>query len=495
MTTLNFDTETGASAPELSESYDLFIDGTFQAAAQSSRFEIVDPSTSETLTQSAQATRADFDKAVTAAGTAYDETWGKLEGNERSRYLYTFAEKLEEHLDELSGIASVSMGIPLNEAKKQVQLLHEHVFYYAGWADKLKFAFPGAEEVYARGVVSSVSGPHSPLFNWGYLMAGVLGTGNTTVIWATEVQALFAIKMAQLVQLADFPAGTINILTASTPPTFAPETISGVDLSLYYGLPENNYPDATSTEKQTENQETIEQPADRVVQSHYCGATCHIVLEDAHIQYAVNGLMRSVKNHLNSLGGGLHHIWVQEARYEALIEEAKRQLNQLVVGNPLNSNSDLGPASGYQIKEQYNLLLEQLTNGQDDLWQAEIDTDAASRNGFYCTPALLSDMHPAGQIYKNKATGPLLSVNTFRQYDEIPGVAGQTGSSCCTIWTSYPDSVKPYLGEVEADRISVNRAVEYPAPGNLPANYYSGGASNTGAGKELYPLVRMAIES
>ena len=139
-----------APAPEQSDylkikpRYSLFIDGSFRAPHSGAWFDSINPATEEKLAEIAQADAHDVDLAVRAARRAHDNVWRPMPGRERGKYLYRIARLLQEKARELAVLESMDGGKTIRESRDiDLPLVAAHFFYYAGWADKLAYAFPG----------------------------------------------------------------------------------------------------------------------------------------------------------------------------------------------------------------------------------------------------------------------------------------------------------------------------------------------------------------
>ncbi len=133
--------------------YGLFIGGDFVKPEKGKYFDTVNPATEEKLCRVADGSQADVDKAVGAAREAYRGSWGRMKPAERGKYIYRIARIMQERAREFSVIESLDGGKPIRESRDvDVPLAAAHFFYYAGWADKLDYAFPGrtAEPVGVR---------------------------------------------------------------------------------------------------------------------------------------------------------------------------------------------------------------------------------------------------------------------------------------------------------------------------------------------------------
>src|SRR6266446_4409972 len=135
--------------------YQLYINGKFVAPRSGKYFDSINPATEEKLAEIADADARDVDLAVKSARRAYNQVWGKMSGRERGKYLYRIARLIKESRD---------IDLPLVAA---------HFFYYAGWADKLEYAFPGRTAT-ALGVAGQIIPWNFPLLMAAWKLAPAL---------------------------------------------------------------------------------------------------------------------------------------------------------------------------------------------------------------------------------------------------------------------------------------------------------------------------------
>ena len=138
-----------APAPEareivsLEERYGLYIGGEQVAPRSRKWFATTSPSTEEHLAEVALAGARDVDLAVQAARGAFEDGWSSLRPAERAKYLFRIARLIQERSRELAVAESLDGGKPIKESRDvDIPLAAAHFFYYAGWADKLEYAFP-----------------------------------------------------------------------------------------------------------------------------------------------------------------------------------------------------------------------------------------------------------------------------------------------------------------------------------------------------------------
>ena len=149
------------------------------AAARANIFRSINPATEEKLAEIAEGNARDVDLAVKAARRAYDKVWSKMPGRERGKYLYRIARLIQEKSRELAVLESMDGGKTIKESRDiDLPLVAAHFFYYAGWADKLEYAFPGRTPR-PLGVAGQIIPWNFPLLMAAWKLAPALACGNT----------------------------------------------------------------------------------------------------------------------------------------------------------------------------------------------------------------------------------------------------------------------------------------------------------------------------
>ena len=166
---------------DIKPSYGLFVNGEF-VDGHGHSFKSISPSTEEVLAEIAEADEADVDLAVKAARRAHSRVWGRMPGKERAKYLFRIARIIQERGRELAVLESIDNGKPIKETRDvDVPIAAAHFFYYAGWADKLEYAFPG-RVARPLGVAAQIIPWNFPLLMLAWKIAPALAAGNTVVL-------------------------------------------------------------------------------------------------------------------------------------------------------------------------------------------------------------------------------------------------------------------------------------------------------------------------
>ena len=219
---LNFNTSWSYSpAPEsadhvqLKDKYELYINGKWTKPASGKYFDTINPATEKRIASIAEANESDVNNAVKAARNAYDKTWKKMPSSERAKYIYRIARIMQEKARELAVIESLDGGKAIRESRDvDVPLAAAHFFYYAGWADKLDYAFPG-KKAQSLGVAGQIIPWNFPLLMAAWKIAPALACGNTVVLKPAETTSLTALKLAEIIEEAGLPEGVVNIITGA----------------------------------------------------------------------------------------------------------------------------------------------------------------------------------------------------------------------------------------------------------------------------------------
>ena len=353
-----------APAPEstalvtLEDSYGLFVNGEFVEPKSGKRFVTINPATEEPLAQIAEAGAEDVALAVEAARDASDG-WRALPGSERAKYLYRIARQLQERAREFAVLESMNGGKPIKESRDiDIPLAAAHFFYYAGWADKLEYAFPG-RRVRPIGVAGQIIPWNFPMLMAAWKLAPALATGNTLVLKPAETTPLTALLLAQVIQEAELPPGVVNVVTGA-----------GETGSALVGSPVDKIAFTGSTEVGKRIQRSIAGSGKRLT-LELGGKAANIVFEDAPLDQAVEGVVNGIffnQGHVCCAGS---RLLVQEPVFDALIDKLKARLSTLRVGDPLDKNTDVGAInSRAQLEKIEELVASGVAEGAE-IYQPE----------------------------------------------------------------------------------------------------------------------------
>src|SRR5216684_7508529 len=193
----------------------------------SKKFDTVNPATGEVLTQIAEASAGDVDRAVGAARRAFEDrssAWRKLSASERGRLIWKLADLVEKNIDELAELETLDNGKPIFESRYvDMPMVIDVLRYYAGWATKIHgetinttetaFTYTLREPV---GVVGLIVPWNFPLLLASWKVGPALACGNTIVWKPASLTPLTTLRFGELALEAGVPAGVLNIVTGGS---------------------------------------------------------------------------------------------------------------------------------------------------------------------------------------------------------------------------------------------------------------------------------------
>ena len=310
---------------KLKNKYDLFIGGKWVKPKSGKYFATINPATEQKIADVAEAGQADVDAAVKAAKKAYDTVWSKLSGKERGKYIYRIARLIQEKAREFSVIESLDSGKVIRESRDiDIPLAAAHFFYYAGWADKLAYAFPNRQPK-SLGVAAQITPWNFPMLMIAWKIAPALAAGNTVVLKPAETTSLTALKLAEVIQEAGLPEGVVNIVTGygkTGAMMVEHKDIAKVAFTGSTGVGKIIMKSIAGTNKKS----TME----------LGGKAANIIFEDAPLDQAVEGIINGIyfnQGHVCCAGS---RLFVQESVYDVVLRNSCRFDNVLIV-NDFNS--------------------------------------------------------------------------------------------------------------------------------------------------------------
>jgi aldehyde dehydrogenase (NAD+) len=460
-----------APAPEstghvtLQKEYDLFIGGKFVKSSGGEKFDSINPANESVVAKITEATDADVNKAVKAARSAFEGPWGKMSGSERSRYLFRIARMIQERARELAVLESLDGGKPIRESRDvDVPLAAAHFFYYAGWADKLQYAFPNRNPS-ALGVAGQVIPWNFPLLMAAWKIAPALATGNTVVLKPAETTSVTALKLAEIIQEADLPPGVVNIVTGHGPVGAAIVNHDDVNKVAFTG--------STDVGKIIQNSIA---GSDKRCTLELGGKAANIIFEDATIDQAVEGIVNGIyfnQGHVCCAGS---RLFVQESIHNEVIRKLKHRMNSLIIGDPLDKNTDVGAInSGSQLKTINSYIEIGQTEGAE-FFQPECSVPS---KGFWCRPTLFTDVAQSNRIAQEEIFGPVLAVQTFRTVAEVIKKANNTPYGLSAgVWTDKGSKIFNMTSQMKAGVVWANTYNKFD-----PTSPF-GGYKESGFGRE-----------
>lgn len=448
----------------IKKQYELFIDGKFTPPSKGGYFETINPSNNQKIASVAEATAEDVDKAVKAASDAF-KSWSKLTGKERGKYIFRISRLIQERAREFAVIESLDGGKPIRESRDiDIPLAANHFFYYAGWADKLSYAFPNRKPK-PIGVAGQIIPWNFPLLMAAWKIAPALATGNTVVLKPAETTPLTALKLAEIIQESGLPKGVVNIITG------AGET--GAQIVNHPDINKIAFTGSTGVGKfiqkaiaGTHKKLTLE----------LGGKGANIIFEDAAIDQAVEGIINAIffnQGHVCCAGS---RLFVQESVADEVIRKLKNRMETLIVGDPLDKNTDIGAINSKKQLQTINNYIKIGINEGGEVYQP---TCNLPKKGNWCAPTLFLNVSQSHRIVQEEIFGPVLAVQTFRTIDEVIEKANNTPYGLSAgVWTDKGSKIFHLTQKLNAGVVWANTFNKFD-----PTSPF-GGYKESGFGRE-----------
>jgi aldehyde dehydrogenase (NAD+) len=417
---------TYAPAPEsrdivrIADRYGHFIGGEW--VEPTSTYPTISPRDEEVLAEVGEGTAEDVDAAVDAARRAFENGWSALPGSERAKYLFRIARILQERSREFAVLESLNGGKPIKESRDvDLPLAAAHFFYYAGWADKLEYAFPNRRPK-PVGVAGQIIPWNFPLLMLAWKIAPALAAGNTVVLKPAETTPLTALLFCDVLRQAELPAGVVNIVTGDGRTGAAIVDHPGVDKIAFTG----------STEVGKAIQRRLAGTGKKLT-LELGGKAANVVFDDCALDQAVEGIVNGIyfnQGHVCCAGS---RLFAQESIYEPLVDKLKTRLATLRVGDPLDKNTDVGAINSRMQLEKIEELVQA---GKDEGAEIYQPPCRLPEKGYWFAPTVFTNVAQSYRIAQEEIFGPVLSVLTFRTPDEAVEKANNTPYGLSAgVWT------------------------------------------------------------
>lgn len=465
----------GTEHVEIKDKYQHFINGSFTEPVKKRYFKSINPATEGVLSEFAEGTSEDVDAAVKSARKAYDKEWSGLSGRERGKYIFRIARMIQERSKELAIVESMDGGKPIRESRDvDVPLAAAYFFYYAGWADKLQYAFPGKTPK-PVGVCGQIIPWNFPLLMLSWKIAPALAAGNTVVLKPAETTPLTAMKFAEICRDAGLPKGVVNIVTGAG--------LTGASLVDHPDVDKIAFTGSTEVGK-------IIQKALAGTSKKYTlelgGKGPNIVYEDASLDQAVEGIINAIffnQGHVCCAGS---RLLVQEGVADDLIKKLKARMETLIVGDPLDKNTDIGAINSKMQFDKIEKYIQIGKNEGAEIYQSECDLPA---KGFFCRPTIFTGVSQSNRIVQEEIFGPVLTIQTFRTPQEAIEKANNTPYGLASgVWTDKGSKIFE-TGKAVRSGVMWSNTYNKFDPTSPFGGYKESGSGREGGLHGLYPYV------
>lgn len=455
----------------------LFINNEWVEATSGKRFDVINPSTEEKLTDVAEGDKADVDVAVKAARRAFEQgPWKTMSARDRGRIIYRVAQLLDKHRDEFAELETMNNGKPISETTNaDLPLAIDTFEYYAGFADKIHgdtIPVSGSYFNYTlrepAGVVGQIIPWNFPLLMAAWKLGPALATGCTVVLKPAEQTPLTALRLAAILQEAGVPAGVVNVVTGFGPTAGA--ALAGhmdVDKIAFTG----------STEVGRIVMKTASESNLKRVSLELGGKAPNIVFADSDLDAAVRGTMRGIFFNQGEVCCAGSRLFLERSIEDKFLDTLKSYAEKMVLGDPLDPKTQMGAQVS---KEQFDKILGYIEKGKSEGAKLVTGGEAAAKKGYFLRPTVFRGVNNKMAIAQEEIFGPVVSAISFQDMQELKQQANDTVYGLSAgVWTRDIGKAHRMAKEIKAGTIWVNCYNCFDAASPF------GGFKQSGFGREL----------
>ncbi|PAT12762.1 aldehyde dehydrogenase family protein [Corynebacterium hadale] len=476
---------TAGSSVKYREQYDNYIGGDWVAPVDGEYFDNITPVTGETFCRVARGKEVDINLALDAAHKAAP-AFGKTSVAERALMLHRIADRMEEHLEDIAVAETWENGKAVRETlAADIPLAIDHFRYFAGairaqegrlsQIDDNMVAYHFNEPL---GVVGQIIPWNFPLLMAVWKLAPALAAGNAVVMKPAEQTPASILYLMDLV--GDLiPAGVVNVVNG-----YGDE--AGAALSGSDRIAKIAFTGSTQVGKIINKA-----AADKIipVTLELGGKSPSLFFEDvlarddSFKQKAIEGFAMFALNQ-GEVCTCPSRALIHESIADEFLELGVQRVKQIKVGNPLDTDVQMGAQASQEQMDKITSYLELgPKEGAETLTGGHVNKLEGLENGFYIEPTVFKGTNDM-KIFQDEIFGPVMSVTTFKDYDEAIRIANDTIYGLgAGVWSRSQNTIYRAGRAIQAGRVWVNQYHSYPAHAAF------GGYKQSGIGRENHLMM------
>ena len=456
--------------------YQYFVNNHWHEPISDSYFDSENPAEGETWAQVPHCNSQDVDRAVAAAKAAYyDGPWGRMMPAERGRLMRRMGDVISKHADQLGAVETRDNGkLPKNITPSlqpnawQVDSFH----YYAGMCDKFEGSLIPAEAPdihnYLKwepfGVCALILPWNSPIGTLIWKLAPCLAAGNTVVLKPSEQSSCSTLELMDVLLEADLPPGVLNVVTGFGTTTGEPLIAhNDVRMISFTGGTEGGKAAASIAARQV-----------KPIVMELGGKSPQIVLPDANIELAVNGIAAGIFPAAGQSCISGSRVLVHESVIDEFTERLIKVVEKARVGHPLESTTQIGPIAN---RPHYERILSHIADAENAGHTLALDGRSHCQSkGYYIGPTIFSNVANHTDLAQKEIFGPVLSTQSWSDESDVINIANDSIFGLAAgIWSQDVAKAMRMADRIEAGTVYINNyfnaATQSPVGGYKQSGY------------------------
>ncbi|MGH9224786.1 MAG: aldehyde dehydrogenase family protein [Acidimicrobiales bacterium] len=397
----------------------LYIGGGWVDPAGAGRIEVIEAATEDVLARVPAGNAEDVGRAVTAARAAF-EGWAATPAEERAECLDRLHAGILASLVDLGTLIAHEVGMPARTAmvaQAGVALVVAESFAELARTFPFEERVGNSTVVYEPiGVVGALTPWNYPLFQAVSKVAPALAAGCTIVLKPSEVAPLSAFALADLIHEAGFPAGTFNLVTG-----YGHE--AGEALVGHPGVDMVSFTGATAKGRRVAE---VAGRALKRVTLELGGKSASVVLDDADLEEAVQASVRQALLNSGQTCMAWARLLVPRDQHDEAARLAAKVVEQLVVGDPHDPSTDLGPLASAAQRDRVRRYIEAGVREGATLVTGGAEPPLGLERGFYVRPTVFADVSNDMTIATEEIFGPVISIIPYDGEDDAVRIANDS---------------------------------------------------------------------
>ena len=453
----------------------MLINGQLRSKASGGSLELIEPATEQIWNEVPAAGKREIDEALEAAAKAFRKSrWSSANPGCRTEALYRIAGLIREHAEQLAKLEARNVGKPIGDARWEINAGARCFEYYAGCISQFGGrTIPVASDGFDYtlrvpvGVVAAIVPWNFPFLMACWKVAPALATGNAVLLKPASLTPLTALGLGQLAMEAGVPEGILQVVPGR-----------GGEIGDYL-VSHRLVNKITLTGETGTGAHIVKLAADDIkrVSLELGGKNPNIIFADADVDAAAKAAPMAVFANTGQDCCARSRVLVEKSAYNKFLDAFVEATEAIVVGNPLDDSTQIGPMVSAKQRESVEEYIEV---ARQEGGRILCGGNRPKEPGYYLAPTVIDGLSSSARVCQEEIFGPVACVIPFENEQEAIDLANDTKYGLSgSLWTKDLERALRVAREVRTGVMSVNTnsSVYVEAP--------FGGFKRSGFGRDL----------